>query len=73
MEKFATEGQQNSVQSKQCLVFNLHFALLSSLRSRDGHCPSTKLAPYYSLEGHCSCGVKAAAMSKRRRFQFLCR
>lgn len=30
MEESATEGQQNSIQSKQCLVFSLHFALLSN-------------------------------------------
>lgn len=52
MEESATEVQQNSIKSKQCLVFSLHFALLSNLRSRYGHYLSVKLAFCYSYEGH---------------------
>jgi len=64
MEESDAEGQQNYIQSKQCLVFSLHFALRSNLRSRYGHYPSIKLAFYYSHEGHFVCGVKAAATSE---------
>jgi len=47
MEESATEGQQNYIQSKQCLIFSLHFAVLSNLRSRYGYYPRVQLAFYY--------------------------
>lgn len=47
MEESATEGQQNYIQSKQCLIFSLHFAVLSSLRSRYGYYPRVQLAFFY--------------------------
>lgn len=49
MEESVTEGQQNYIQSKQCLVC---FALLSSFRSRYDSYPIVKLGFYYSHEGH---------------------
>lgn len=66
MEESATEGQQNYIQSKQCLVFSLRFAMLSNLRSRYGHYPRVKLAFFDSHEGHFVCDVKAAVTYKKK-------
>lgn len=73
MEESAMEGQQNDSQSKCCLVFGLHFALLSNLRSRYGHYPSINMAFHYSHEGRLVCVVKATAASEKKQFSiFTC-